>query len=1645
MRDRNVDGTATTESTYATGGGGVSLEHAFGATLLAALLTGDPLPELGDAFAVVEVAFQAGRETPVDDFVIAGRHEGGDVRTVAVAVRRHPTIGPSDEKFVSLVHDMVGALGVQPDEFESASRRLLLAVAGPQRPARELASLADMARRQRDDAAFRSAAGAASGPLRERLRLFGEVVAKALPSPDGTTDELPWRLLRSLHVREVFLEEPDTRDRTAAIQRLTSITENLERAAVLWARLCELAATYDPAGATVDEAMLRRDLTGSIAIRASYRHALAARRLEELTSVLEYGVGRQLCAGDQALTLPRTAQTEAIRQSLAPGTATLVRGEPDTGKSALAAAAAGAIRDEGGVVYGMRLTDLPARAGDLSGTFGEPIADALAGAPVGSQRVLWIDAAEAVQEGHRDTLATVTRAAVRAGFALVAVARDDAAAQVREALVAAGVSGDPRSVAEVVVPAFADEELAQVIAVFPDLRALDRDARSAWLLRRPGLVDLLLRAGSALGLPVGPLSEADVFTAVWRDLVRNREVRAPGSATPDGRQAVLLDLASARLGLPTTPPRDGVELASLRSDGLLAPLTTTAPWSEDSFARDLVRDFAVAALLLREPRYGLLAQAAAPRWAVRAARLAAQVRIHGADDPEGELRRIRAELDAVARDYGERWTDVAWEAVLLLGDASLLRAVWVELERDEHSFLRRLMRIVDQRFASGGAADPVVAGPLASVVVEHLDTLLSGDREERRETLAFVRAWLLGLAPLAVRDVSDVDRQALREQLLFHPLRDADEQLELLASLGADIDERVIARLRLAAGDEPQSLAKAVEEITPRVSLAVHHHELLIELADAYYIKRPRRRRRRGPWDDETDDFGASPLDDFELGLRGHRPRRSLPMQLRAPFLGPFRELLVVNPVAALAFINQMLDHAARYVVGRGRPVDDDGLPHLDLDLAGLGSRSYVGDPNVWTWYRGSTVGPYPAMSALMAAEDWADGALVSGVPMQRLVQVLLRDCHNLAMVGLVTGLLTRHVERATQDLEVLLSEPAVWQLEFGRTTHEMSPLARRDEETRPGAGRRRFTPRETAGQLVLNAVLSGNREREEELRTIGDALDRAADALPDPKSAAAVRTWAAGFRREHYEPTVEDGVLRIAYVPPTEAAAALRASNAELARGQEAWRLQTWYSVDSDPANQARVVNDLAVARDLLASPPEGTGPDPLAGPAAAASAAIRAHATGKIELSREDLVWALSTLCVAAESTPERDQIASGRSTFLWGADRSAAAALPLALLPGLDAVVDEVGSQRVWAAMRQLFTAGIDEVRRIAAAALRPVWDAPCGRSPDGRCRHERALDHAVEGARYVRLGPYGRDGRREIRPFDGPLEKGLRRLKPQDMLIDPLVAPVIAAADAAFAATCITARAGHTLEALLEAHLRAAPYYAERHYDTVEIEREAFVAALIRLAAADQTGLLRRHVDALLVAPDAIATLLGDALRLATYDPDRRADMRRVWPGLMEWLLDAYGAGTLRVGRGWLDEGPIAAVVPAPEGRISDPHIDRTIDAVAGDWIDVEHIHDLVDRWLPIAAGSARCVDGLVGFIRTQPVEVQLAVGLPWVGELVRGHGSSIARRSFLLVEWLESLRRTGRVQGVLRGQYQVIVDALVTGGDSRAAALQALEE
>ena len=1134
-------------SPYSTGGGGTEFEKRYGALLLCHLLTGNPVPELGDDASVVSVSFQARATSPVDDFFVVGRDGDGGTRRLSTAVRHKPRFVPSDDKSVDLVACYLAVIAKWWDEIRAGQWRLALASAATT-PVRELGALTAIARAEPDDRAFREAVardGRTTRAVRSRLEHLDKVIVAAAQRENVSGvdhSDLTWRFLSSLAVRELRLEPPDESDRTVAVASLrpSTVGGTPSEADSLFSEIERLAGRYMPAGAEVSEAMLRRDLVGSTNLRRSSRHSTAWRKLDELRARLRRRTGSHLTdlSGKSCELDRKSARAELMAAFRAVGSrdgdtssTLVVCGEPDVGKSALALRAVEALEAADAAIVAISLRDLLPTTAECEGFLDAPIAEVLAGLEVRPVRLLIVDGAEAALEGRRDLLGDLVTAALGAGLGVVAVTRRDAERVVRETLQQSAVAlslvhNEP---AGSVVGGFTPVETAEAVGNFPALAHLNRDQRGKWLLTRPGLIDLLLRADATLSLPDRPLSEADVFAAVWSGLVRRDETIALDGASPDEREQALLSLARRVLKQGSAVEEShSAALPSLRSDGLLLSTSPTAAWNAgDEFASDVVRDFAITRLLLVDG-YGHLLSAEAPRWCLRAARLACQAALAAAGDATEDVRRCQqTEFGHLAARHGARWAEVPLEAMLQLPGA--LERAWPDLLTEGRRQLAEILRVAIDRHTRGGVAEPLMLDVLVRQIGDHWSEFQeASSRGIGGQVRALLLAWLRG------RVIVDIGRDSLRARvrdvLLDGPIAHHDDFLiEAFGLLDNDCDDRAQQHLRDVAASYPGDLAPAVESGMATLSLGRNNPELLADLTEAHYIEFP-----------PHEPAWISPADLFPGGVRGHTRVGVSPLSPSAAWsYGPFWNLLRSEPSIAIRTINRILDHAAWARLERPAShadpaeLSDDSEESLQLDLSGIGTRCFVGDGGLWAWYRGSSFGPPPCTSALLAAERWADGLIAKGRTPGDVAEMLLADCHNLAMPGLVVGILVRHLDLLADELDVWLSHPDVWELEFARVVNErFAPREVAASNPTYGNDRRSYTLREVSDFLMSNAIVNDNEERITALHACGRALmahgeSSAPGSNSDHASGQAstyettVAGWAARLDPVNYEPCV--------------------------------------------------------------------------------------------------------------------------------------------------------------------------------------------------------------------------------------------------------------------------------------------------------------------------------------------------------------------------------------------------------------------------------------------------------------------------------------------------------------------------------------------
>ncbi|WP_131770525.1 winged helix-turn-helix domain-containing protein [Candidatus Protofrankia californiensis] len=1698
-------------SPYSTGGGGITFERKVAVQYLAHLLVGDGAVELGDGRFVVSVTFQGAPEHSVDDLVVcaARADESEPSLVLAIGARRAPDLVPSDESTAKLFSAFVREVINAP--VDGPEHRVALVVAGPQDHAEQLALLADLAAVQMDAAGYfglARAEGKFLRAVRERLVQIEKLVKLALidlgfagPS-QKVVEYRTWELLSRLTVIMPRLETPHEADWAAVTNSLIPVARgsDLCGASRLRDRLVALADEYPPKGAKVDLSLLRRD-AHEVVDDATRRHRRGWKALAHLHERSIASVREEIVSGDHSRTIhinrsDTAAELLAVVDSA--NAAVVAHGESGVGKSALVVGAAtGAVRDgsRSTQTICINLRHLPSTSLALESHLGTPLAGLLGelGAP---RRLLVIDAADAISEGMREPLRYLVDAAIQADVKIIAVAANDTEQLVRDT-VAERCGG---RVAEFLIPPLTDPQIDDVVAAFGELSALATNPRSRELLRKPVVVDLLVRGG---GLSAAPLSDADAMQQVWAGLVRRHEQADRG--TPDARHLALLRLADLVLcggdALDVVGSIDPAALDGLRHDGLLRTSPDDPFKIGPEFAHDEVRRYAVARLLLASdnPTSKLVA-AGVPRWALGAARLVCQARLAAPATPSnplhGRLDRLQQAFDdLVEAGHGERWADVPGEALLTMGDpGSILREAWAELDADRGAGLKRLCRLVDQRLRDEtGLVRTVAVEPVVSLLLDGETPWQAGDhvRDLLRDWLrALVCAGTATGSPLRVRlhdrliaACAEADRRweeeraaaaaaraarspeeieeerrsmALRSSLLYEigfprsrrpgrpdvPREITDETtVEFLALLGPDLGEDGESVLRRVADDAPAQLHPAVEELFTGRALATYRRGFLAELTEAYYL--------------DEDGTGV-----HDYGIRDHHSRGfSLREPLAAWYRGPFMPLFQSDFHNGVAVLNRMLNHAAltraRVLAGhdsyRGT-VDDHSLSayNNELDITGT-RRTYVGDGHVWLWYRGSGVGPYPCMSALQALERVCDQLIEIEIPLPNILDVLLAGCENLAMVGLVVGLLVRHLERADRLLDSYLAEPIIWHEEFSRVVHETNRLAAAPDHP-TGSERRRWSLRETAMLLALRADGS----RADELRLAGQQLvvtaerqlresSGEADATGIEEQLATVRAWASCLDRSTYETRMTEEGLLIQSNPPEEIVQALQNINVDVRRAQEATRLMLKYHInlkrDTAQAISAEdLAADLAVAQDLHEAPSTLSARDRWDTPAAVAAVALEAHLLHNVAIPEHALRFAVGTVLRVGEGEASPLQFEFEETYFEQAADRSAARVLPLLLTPSASAIralIDgDDGSQtyqRATAAASNLARAVAHEVRLHLARGLDRLWEIPC--PTDSPCHHETALHLSTEAMRDCAFDEWDRNtDRRPLVDLDDPVVASLAATDGDAIYVSRLGPATRALAPAAVANICVSKAARDLLDALLSTHRRALLAY-ERDMDHRGTHALIAARALLTITAEGDDTPIFDHILAYRDNPTRLDSFLKALSAAAEESPARAATARRMWPAVVDYVIGLKVSGHTPFEGGRYTRDALPALIPNPAAEVA--YLYREVETQAIAWWEPAAWQTVVEQWLVHARGNPACVDQVVSFLSSVEVAEQARLGMPWIEGLVLPNPDGIANRSFLVTSWLIEIRPAAADAGLLQN-WQRVVDSLVVAGISRLA-------
>lgn len=1355
------------------------------------------------------------------------------------------------------------------------------------------------------------------------------------------------------------------------------------------------------------------------------------RSLRRIPGTLRIAPGQVLAVEREA---PLATLTDALIAAQA-GRVLLVRGEPGVGKTALVLRSIDELRARSVHVLAASVPAMAPYAGgleELIHTLGDPEGASKASVLHG---MLVLDGAEAAQEGLESLVAEAVGAAMSAGLIVVLVSRDDAVDTLRDLLDRTGCT----EVGDVIVPSLDDREIAEILASAPELARLASDPRSRWLLRRIALVDLLLRsARRGAALPALLSSEAEVYAHVWLAFVLNNQ-RMAGGVVPEDRGAALVSLAEGRLTGRRAASLPGPALASLRSDGILAPLSESSATSneEHAFAHDVLRDYATTKRLLLDDGLPLLGLHG-PRWAVRAGRIFCQVRLRAGSDTAGGFitrwNQVRQQFRQLAATHGSRWDEVPWEAVLSAGWCAEALAALTEDLVCRPELLSELLRCVTLRFSEDASCDPVVVAPVVAWLTGHTDIFTDHHSEPRDKLIV---AWLQGVSEQEVLgdDVSNYRpvRVLLREAMFRSvPKFPMPAFIEALALLGADRDDAADTLLRKLARERVHTLMPAVDRGGAGRSLATTNPALLAELAAAYYAPSVDPRRRPG-------SVRHRSMGEHEyLGI--------LSRGQAAWWRGPFFSLLQTDPVFCMDLISTLLAAAVRregrdrYWNGDKPDADSTSVSALRGNFLDTGDREYPGCGNAWSWYRGSLTGPQPCMSALMALDRWLDQLVQSGLMSARkAAELVLGRVGTVAGAGLAYGILVRHLGKITDELDGFLASPLVWEFEIGRTVTDQ--MYRRSNEL-PGEEQLKLSPTQVAMSLVFDAQRRGDSAAAARLQAVAGRLRSAATDVDDPT----VRWWADHLDWERFV-LVRDGGLAAIEVRPSEA---IR-QELEQRRGQadltsKQYELLNRYALKlNSPGNfglptltdPLQLTSDLQAARSLLDSTDSGS----IGGVYAVAAAAMCAAAYGT-PVAVEDLYWSVDLLTEAVLDYPADPDAEGSEAIQPWEGRRQAALALPRALLPAVMlSAASSLGAERVGRireAVLRCTAHPIDEVRTYATEGLRPLWSAPCS-GKVGPCHHTVAWQ-AVEAG--LRLVIEDANGFLASRPESlRPPVTTLNQLTGEEMSLPVLGTALPAVLEAARLHHCRTAQALSARAPLLVAYARAACVWGDGGYHRHSEEHSAVAEALLRSGAEEPT-VLTGLVDTLAASPAALSHLLHGLKIAATYSTELVEALAAVWPHIMEAVL-TQPLPTGQVDRLRSRKRLMEELLPDPTPSSADLHVDSTLAKARRTWLTLEPLRDLIDSWTACAGTEGFAVDSLVGFLKAQPIHEQIEPGMRWVRQLCVNSNGAVESVGFLLAEWLQDVR--SEVTASARPHYRAVVDGLALAGHPSAPALQRLDE
>ena len=262
----------------------------------------------------------------------------------------------------------------------------------------------------------------------------------------------------------------------------------------------------------------------------------------------------------------------------------------------------------------------------------------------------------------------------------------------------------------------------------------------------------------------------------------------------------------------------------------------------------------------------------------------------------------------------------------------------------------------------------------------------------------------------------------------------------LAAHLTADTESFLVDHAR----QRPDVVAEPVESVGSATALACHRPDLALRLAGLFYVGEAldlhgSTGETTTPQAQESLRVLAMSGDPEDAAVRDHDVRQARHLEWwplgnnqSNPAMGPFLALLQAHPAAGLRLIGAVVDAASvarQHAETRYAPDESPVAFSLSYGQPCV-VRDFSGPATVWCWHRRTTVGPGPALSALMALRQWASAQITEGIPVASIRDTILDAGASLAFPAVAWFVLLEHFDQVGDEMDLLLARPEVWELE---------------------------------------------------------------------------------------------------------------------------------------------------------------------------------------------------------------------------------------------------------------------------------------------------------------------------------------------------------------------------------------------------------------------------------------------------------------------------------------------------------------------------------------------------------------------------------------------------------------------------------------